>query len=267
MTHLTGTEANALGYKVDGLAACSFTRDFVCEGDRILSLLWSKGMTLDAKYHADIRLRGAAEARGDLAACERIELQLATLTQQYAELIADLRAVRNFSHVGLSLTAQLLSHLMVQAREEPCEALLELIFTFSERVLTTYGKVDDTVESRASSVEQSLSDEQGLAATVIAALKIRQAEIFAHMAEAGDADLASAESIETRFRDSGGHLNRQMAMLADGEVRTRADVVALASVVSFLVQNGVGAEGYGFMLPLCCQLCDVLVAEGGDLPS
>lgn len=267
MTHLTGTEANALGYKVDSLAACNFTEDFVCEGDRILSLLSSKVMTLDAKYHADIRRRGAAEARGDLASCEKIELQLALLTQHYAELIADLQEVKNISHVGLSLMAQLLSHLMEQAREEPCEGLLELILTFSEYVLAIYGQVSATAEICAYSVEQSLSNEQGLAVTVIAALKRRQVEMFAHMVEASDADPASAESIETRFRDSGDHLNNQMAMLADGEARTRADVVALAGVVSFLVQNGVGAEGYGYMLPLCCQLCDVLVAQGGDLPA
>lgn len=267
MTQLPGANSNSTRDKMEGLAACGFAGDVVCDGDRLLSLLWSEVMTLDAKYHAAIRRRGAAEARGDLVACEQIELKLAMLTQDYDEMISDLQAVRDFSHVGLSLKAQVLSHLMLQAMEEPCEGLLGLILAFSEDVPSTYGKADTATNSGFSSAAQPLSDERRLAAMVVTALEIRQVEMLAHMAEAGDADSASAERIEARFRASGEHLNVQLAMLANSEAHTKADVVALAEVVALLVRNGVGAEGYGFMLPLCRQLCDVVVAQGGDLPS
>ncbi|RYH14570.1 MAG: hypothetical protein EON57_00310 [Alphaproteobacteria bacterium] len=266
MTHLTG-QLDAIRHKVASLAVRNFTGDVARDNDRLLSLLRSEVLTLDAKYHADIRRRGAADARGDLAACETIELELALLSQDYAALIGDLRGVRDFSHVGLSLKAQVLGHLPAQANEEPCEALLELIHTFSGDVQAIYG------EGRPMSGDPSLPSgqpqpgERALAATVVTALEVRRIEMLAHMEEAADADPVAAEGIETRFYASGEHLSARMSMLAVSEASTKADVVALGTVVAILVRNGVGAEGYGFMLPLCRQLCDVVIARGSDLPS
>jgi len=267
MTHRTGTYLDAIRHKVKSLAVCSVTEDLASDGDRLLSLLWSEVMMLDAKYHADIRRRGAADARGDLVACDKIELELASLSQVYAELIEDTRMISPFSYIGLSKKAQVLSHLLVQAKEEPCEALLGLILTFSEDVPATYGEADPITSIRSPAAGGLKPEEQRLATTVVEALESRRTEMLAHMEEAGDADPVAAEDIATRFYDSGKHLSLQMTLLAEGEARTKADVVALAGVVSFLVQNGVGAEGYGFMLPLCRQLCDVVIAQGGNLPS
>ena len=267
MTHLTGTYLDAIRLRVESLGGCSVKVNSASDGDRLLQLLWSEVMTLDAKYHADIRRRGAADARGDLAACDEIEVELASLSRVCVELIEDVQIVSHFSPVGLSLKAQVLSHLLVQAKEELCDALLGLILAFSEDVSATYRESVSTTGSRSPTTERPTSDGQRLATTVVEALESRQAEMLAHMEEAGDADPVTTEAIGTRFHDSGKHLSFQMTLLAGSDARTKADVVALANVVGLLVQNGVGAEGYGFMLPLCRQLCDVVVAQGGNLPS